>query len=197
MAKSAKYRITETLVRLFGGIQFSRYPLWVMFGNTKYKVRGREQRRILGLLEPGDVLLRRYDGYVNNLFIPGFWSHGALAVSGEEIVHATTHNVVREDVLTFFRTDHIALLRARGCTEDQRETAVERALNLEGSEYDFEFDSGKNDYVYCFELCWEAWAAVLGPQPPGRAVVADDLAHNPALEVLHDSREWRRANGHV
>jgi len=41
-----------------------------------------------GAARPGDILLRRYTGFLNTLFTPGFWGHAAICVSSSEVVHA-------------------------------------------------------------------------------------------------------------
>lgn len=51
-------------------------------------------------MQRGDILLRRYDGYVNTLFTPGFWGHAALCVSANDVIHAVGVGVVREDLMT-------------------------------------------------------------------------------------------------
>lgn len=57
-----------------------------------YRISGRDLRQVLSLLQPGDVLLRGYDGYVDGAFIrrasrcsaqgykPGWYTHAALYV---------------------------------------------------------------------------------------------------------------------
>lgn len=57
-----------------------------------YRMDGRKLRQVLSLLEPGDILLRGYDGYVDGAFIrrasrcsdtgyqPGWYTHAALYV---------------------------------------------------------------------------------------------------------------------
>jgi len=194
MARSLKYRATKLAIKLFGSIQFHKYPFWMSFGNTKYKVRGPEQRHVINIMKPGDMIFRRYDGYINSIFIPGYFSHAALIVDDKTIIHATTHDVVKEDILTFFRTDRIALARMTGTKKKNCTEAVQKALNVEGTEYDFEFKSG-NEEIYCFELCWEAWYEFLGSSTPGKPILADDLLHHPKIEKIHDSRDWQKRIG--
>lgn len=57
-----------------------------------YRIGGRDLRAVLGLLQPGDILLRGYEGYVDGAFIrrssrcseqgfrPGWYTHAALYV---------------------------------------------------------------------------------------------------------------------
>lgn len=57
-----------------------------------YRISGRDLRQVLALLQPGDILLRGFDGYVDGVFIrrasrcsdtgyrPGWYTHAALYV---------------------------------------------------------------------------------------------------------------------
>jgi hypothetical protein len=57
-----------------------------------YRIDGRNLRKVLSLLEPGDILLRGYDGYIDGTFIrraarcsekgyqPGWYTHAAVYV---------------------------------------------------------------------------------------------------------------------
>jgi hypothetical protein len=70
-----------------------------------YRIGGRDLRAVLGVLEPGDILLRGYQGYVDGSFIrrssrcsaqgfrPGWYTHAALYVgrlSEDERQHVPT-----------------------------------------------------------------------------------------------------------
>ncbi|MEK7394064.1 MAG: YiiX/YebB-like N1pC/P60 family cysteine hydrolase [Fibrobacterota bacterium] len=127
-------RIFDEFVTILGDIKIFRWPLWVVYDPSSYRVRGAECRKILDMLEPGDILLRHYDGYLDNLFIPGVFSHGAIYLgevtesdrasipaSGSAtrsfetgpamVAHSTAKGVHLEDVLTFLRCDDVAVVR--------------------------------------------------------------------------------------
>jgi hypothetical protein len=133
-------------IRLYtGGIVF--------FGASSYQVKGPDMRNILNILHPGDVLLRRYDHYFGSIFIPGYWSHAALYEGDNQVLHMLGHGMTREDILTFMRTDHIAILRCED--EEKVKDAIERAQKLfdAHTEYDYEFETD-DDQLYCSELIW-------------------------------------------
>lgn len=125
--------LMDRFLTIFGDIKVFRFPFWMVYDPGSYKVRGAEMRTIGDLLQPGDILLRKYDGYLDGRFIPGFFSHvglylGEVAPSEEPkvddprvkrsfasgshmVVHSMAEGVFMEDVLNFLRCDYIGILR--------------------------------------------------------------------------------------
>jgi hypothetical protein len=111
------------------------------------RMTGKEVRAVLDVIQPGDILLRGFEGYVDGFFIrqssccsgkgfqKGWFTHVGLYVGslGEDdrnlvppefareegyfstgpqmVVHAMAKGVHVEDILTFCRSDYLALLR--------------------------------------------------------------------------------------
>jgi hypothetical protein len=191
-----KWKFAEIVIKIFGNIHFSWYPLFLSFGNTKYWLKGKEQRIVLNLIKPGDIILRRYSGYINNRFIPGFWSHVGIVEDDENIIHATTHGVIREDILTFFRTDFIGLCRIKDLTDFDIHKATEGLRNALGTKYDYYFDTKDSKNLYCSELTWLVWNNKLG-EWKGGVIPPSALMDNPNVEIIHDSRTWRKEHGNI
>lgn len=126
----------------------------VFFGASSYGIKGPDMRNILSILHPGDVLLRRYDHYMGTFFIPGYWGHAALYEGADQVLHMLGKGITKEDILTFMRTDHIAILRCED--EEKVKGAIEKAQKLydQGTEYDYEFEAG-DDQLYCSEFIWQ------------------------------------------
>jgi len=112
-------------------------------------MKGHEIRRILDVLQKGDIMLRRWDGYLNTVFTPGFWAHAGLYAGDNKIIHALGNGVTEEDILDFCRADSIAVMRIK---DGDPEEAVKFARKCLGHEYDYQFESGDDQY-YCSELC--------------------------------------------
>jgi hypothetical protein len=127
-------RLYDKFVAVIGDIKLFHFPFWVVYDPGSYRVKGPECRKISNLLEPGDILLRRYDGYLDSHFIPGVFSHAAIYLGNVEesdkaavpeegilsrsfeigpcqVAHSTAEGVHLEDILTFCRCDDIAVLR--------------------------------------------------------------------------------------
>jgi len=186
--KKIKYVLAKFVIGLFGNVQFFRSPFFcLLWGNTHYKVRGDEARVILNKLRMGDVLLCRFDRYVSGWLIPGFWTHVALYVGKNKVIHARTKGVVEDDILTFLRTDYVAVLRFP-VDKERRLKAVETARSFIGKEYDFVFDTVDDERLYCSELVRRCYPDV---GDMGEGVIPPDRMLDVGAKVIHDSREWR------
>jgi hypothetical protein len=115
--------------KVFGDIKVFRHPMFIAYDPGGYQVTGQDLRRMLGHLAPGDILLRRFHGYLDGRFIPGRFTHAAIhcgalteadrpaanvggfKVGPQMVVHALAPEVVVEDILTFARCDELAILR--------------------------------------------------------------------------------------
>jgi len=137
------------VLNLASNIYLSYKPLFILYHPDLHRIKGREVRSVLESVEAGDVLLRQWRGYLNTIFTPGQWSHAGLYVGESKVIHALGKGVVEEDILDFCRTDSIAVMRP---IDGGAESAIEKARELIGSEYDYQFESGDQQY-YCSELC--------------------------------------------
>jgi len=162
------------------------YPLGlVLYGQTGYKIKGDDTRKILDLIEPGDVLLTRYDHYITYILNAlGFYGHAGIYVGDDKVVHMLGDGVQNEDILTFTRKDHILILRHKDPEEAKK--AVSRALvkYIEGVEYDFDF-SEFNQTLYCSELIYEVFDKPKEmTKSLGKYVMPDDCICDIFTEVL-------------
>lgn len=108
----------------------------------------------LDVLQPGDVILRGYDMYADGKFIPGDYSHGAIYVGDDTIIHAIADGVSKIDPISFFMCDRICILRPKS----GKKRAIAKAKKLEANNvpYDFVYQRGASA-LYCFELCAECY----------------------------------------
>ncbi|MDT8376454.1 MAG: hypothetical protein RQ867_06905 [Mariprofundaceae bacterium] len=65
----------EKLLTWFGDLKYFKFPLFLVYDPSSYRVRGEDVREVIDIIRPGDVVLRSYDNYLDGLFIPGLFSH--------------------------------------------------------------------------------------------------------------------------
>ena len=146
----------------FGNIKVFKYPFFIVYDPSFFKMDGCHTMKAIQLLEPGDVILRGFDNYLDGYFIddPHGYSHGAIYVGKEKIIHAVVEGVSEINVLDFMKCDRICILRPT----KYKQQAISKAKKFlqENVPYDFSFKSGASA-LYCFELVAECYAK-LNPQ---------------------------------
>lgn len=186
------YNIQKTVFRFIGDIKWSGWkkPFWFTINANGYQLKGEHYRFLSKILEPGDILIRRFEGYVDKWIIPGFWNHGGIYIGGkrEQVVHAISDGVIVEDILNFMRTDHMIVLRA---PSEMVENAIKRANGIIGLEYDFSFDFIGRKRFSCTEVVDFCYPNMITPQKRfGKiTIVADDIVSSSELNIIWDSRK--------
>lgn len=131
MASRSK-SVSEWFLTRFGDIKVFRWPMFLVYDPGSYKVKGEQMREAMKAIRPGDILLRRYDNYLDGYFIPGYFSHvglylgevtaahralvppgmrDTLALGEQVVMHALAEGVLIEDFLNFCRCDGLLVLR--------------------------------------------------------------------------------------
>jgi len=178
------YKIKSKLIMWFGNIQIFKYPFFILFGHTAYKIKGTHQREILDVLKSGDVLLRRYNNYLSGLMIPGYFTHAALYVGDNQVIHLLGKGICKEDILTFLRCDDIVVLRY----EDQSiiEEVIKKAYDqLEKKiEYDYAFDTNSSDRFYCTEFVDFCFDYPVKPIIKYNYIIPDDFLAQKKFDVI-------------
>jgi hypothetical protein len=189
------FKLKKWIFRFIGDVKWAGifHPFWFVINATTFRLKGKHYRDLNTIIQPGDILIRRFEGYVDKFLIPGWWNHAGLyvgEVNGKDhkVVHAISDGVVVDDLIDFMRTDHMIVLRA----EDwRRGDAIKRAKNAIGSDYDFAFDFNETLRFSCTELISHCFPGIInGKKRFGRyTVVADDIVNTKPLTVVWDSRE--------
>lgn len=93
----------------------------------------------LRCLEPGDIVLRGFDNYLDGYFIddPNGYSHGGIYIGDDKIVHAVAPHVCEIHVLDFMQCDRICILRP----SKYKKAAIAKAKKFvqDKIEYDYMF----------------------------------------------------------
>jgi hypothetical protein len=143
-------------IELIANMKVYKYPFFIILGgDTKNGIKGYHQREILNVIEPGDILLNRHDGFITNIGIPGYFSHASICTSKDEVIEMRGNGIEKNDILTFMDCDDIEVLRFIG--EDapiRRDKAVAQAKMkyIDKIQYDYEFDFDDSVKFSCTEL---------------------------------------------
>lgn len=195
MKKKWLFKLQKMIFRFIGDIKWHGllHPFWFTINAKTFQLKGKHYRTVESLIQPGDIIIRRFEGYVDKWLIPGWYNHAGLyigEVNGKDhkIVHAISDGVVVDDLIDFMRTDHMIILRA---PQGNQEEAISRAKAAIGSEYDFAFDFTETVRFSCTELISHCYPGhITGKKRFGRVtVVADDIVETPVFEVVWDSRK--------
>jgi hypothetical protein len=189
--KKLKAWFVQAIVRVFGNIQIFWQPMFlILWGETHYNLKGPEMRQVMNKLEVGDILLRKHDRYISSWFIPGFYKHAAIFVGKNKIIHATTHDIFEEDILTFLRCDSVAILRIKNLTEEEKNKAIDLARDMIGKGYDFDFGKSKDGKYYCTSLVRWCYPNRFKSLKDEETIKPQDFFYQ-GLDVIHDSRIYR------
>ena len=134
-------------------------------------------------LKPGDVFITRHDDAMSNLFLPGFWPHGALYIgsaeervalgisdvsdgfkhSGEDVhfLESKKDGVLLRPMTETLQVDAFVVLRPK-LPDAALSTALSRAISHAGKLYDFIFDFSAADRLVCTEVIYRAYHGI-GP----------------------------------
>lgn len=148
--KEMAYNIKSKIIYFFAHIRF--YWLgFMLFGDPGPKIKGPDMRSILDVLQPGDVLLRRFSNTLGSILTPGYFSHAAFYYGDNKVIHMLGEGIVEQDILTFMCCDDVVVLRP---PSEKILLAREKSQFYlkENIEYDYHFDKVSKKRFYCTEF---------------------------------------------
>ena len=160
-------------------------------------------------LQPGDVFITRHDDAMSNLFLPGFWPHGALYIGPPKtradrgiadvsdgnkhsseaeinILEAKKDGVLLRPLEETLQVDAFVVLRPK-LSEAHINEALSKGLSHAGKLYDFIFNFATSDRLVCTEVIYRAYHGVgpvdfkLSTQAGRKCLSAEDVL-NQAIE---------------
>lgn len=150
--KKFLYKLWSKFLTAFGEVKIFKFPMFLVYDPHYFSVGGEQVLDIISILEPGDIILRGYDNYLDGCFIPDplSFSHGAIYIGNGKIIHAVAEGVSETNVIEFTRCDRIAIFRPKR----YQKRAISRAKKFlkNKTPYDFGFNNSVSS-LYCFELC--------------------------------------------
>lgn len=148
-------KIWTRFLTILGDIRISKFPPFLYYDTVDFKVKGDIIERVQKILEPGDIIARGYDSYLDSKFIPDplSFSHGAIYLGNNTVIHAVAEGVNLIHLYDFLQCDRMAVFRPKNKRklESLAKQAIEISKRLLGKNYDFFFSDG-DSAIYCFEL---------------------------------------------
>lgn len=172
--KSAFKKFTFGLFKVSGSLIAELRMKW-----KRKRVTPGVQRKISRLLEPGDIIITRHDDAASNLFLPGFWPHGAFYIGTPQqrrelksptslvppesvescVLEARKDGVLFRPLEDTFAVDAFTVLRPK-LPKTQIAEAIARGITHFGKQYDFEFDFARSDKLVCTEVIYRAYHGI-------------------------------------
>lgn len=152
--KKFLYKLQASFLTMFGNIKVFRWPFFLVYDPSVFSMTGQKILKVRDVLQPGDIILRGFSMYLDGMFVPGDYSHGAIYIGNDTIIHAVAKGVSRINIVDFCECDRICILRPR----EGQTLAIKRALEFVENDvpYDFGFKRDTSA-LYCFELCAECY----------------------------------------
>lgn len=171
----AIYNLKSWFIDLCGGVWLDEVP----------EIPHEHVRRFDQLLQPGDFFLIRPERKSSTVFLPGWWTHGALYFGGSatlrqfgacdlpfvskalhsierpidgqpaKVIEALAAGVVLNPLTRSLHADHVVAFRP--CLNpSERLQTIDDVFSHLGKPYDFEFDLSRSDRLVCTELLYRA-----------------------------------------
>jgi hypothetical protein len=115
---------------------------------------------LVEIIEPGDVLMRGYNYYLDSYFIPGEYTHSGVVINKREVIHSIAEGVQSIHPIDFIKdTDRFILLRPR-YVPNLIHNVVSRAIwHCEANKTQYDFTFKEDGKFYCHEFTADCLAA--------------------------------------
>ncbi len=146
------YAIKSFILTIFGDIKVFKWPLFVVYQPTSFKVKGDDTLKIMNLIQIGDVVMRSYVNYLDGYFIPKGTSgctHSGIYIGNNTVVHSIAEGSSFINIIDFCRADKVVVLRPN--SGQLWAIAHARKCADKNVPYDFNFKRGSGKY-YCHEF---------------------------------------------
>ncbi len=122
----------EKLLGVLSDMKVSKWPMFINYRPKSFAIKGNHTREVMALIQPGDILVREFNNYLNNYFTPGTFKHVGFYLGEvsehnlklaeikhpahfntgkQQVIHAIGNQVFLEDLIDFCRCDGLAIMR--------------------------------------------------------------------------------------
>jgi len=136
--------------------KYSRIVTWIgdiMVATKPPKTTSKQILELMDIIQPGDVLCRKYTYYLDTYLIPGEYSHSGIVMDKNQMVHSIAEGVGYIHPIDFVKdTDGFIILRPKyEDTESINKTISQGKYYVDSKvQYDFLFNDPTK--LYCHEM---------------------------------------------
>lgn len=147
------HKILRELYRIWSQIVMVALSTWVAFRPPK--VGSKQVLDMLDIIEPGDIILRKYKYQSSSFILPGDYTHSGVVKDHSTMVHITGSGCAYIHPLDFMmHSDKFAILRPRWKSPQDLKNAIAQADKFVADHVQYDFFFGKDSTrLYCHELC--------------------------------------------
>lgn len=147
---------------------YKRFLTWFgdqMLATEPPKTKAVNILKMMELIQPGDVICRKYTYYLDSYFIPGEYSHSGIVIDTNKMYHSTAKDGVHEiHPIDFIKDcDGFIILRPNNII---LETMIMRAKWHidQKTQYDFTFEDPNGFYCHEFTCDCLKWGGLNIPK---------------------------------
>ena len=139
--------LKKIFLTILGDIKIFKFPLFIIYDPSTFRVKGYHTRLAMEMLKPGDIILRRYRMYLDGAFIPGKYSHTGVYIGDGKVIHAVAEGVSKIDIIDFLRCDGFCILRQNDVNAALNAVKYVESVLGEKGQYDFDFKEDNRKLV--------------------------------------------------
>lgn len=148
--------VVQIALKALNNIRFMSTPPFFLIGHKPYPpgVPISKLFEVYQMLLPGDIVVRKYKGFLNLALIPGFYDHVGLYTGYNTVIDASgTKGVAVNNVFDFLLCDALCIVRVKDVHAHTVTAALDTAFDLVDQKIEYDWDySYTNDSLHCTEL---------------------------------------------
>jgi len=146
-------KILRELYRIWSQIVSIALGSWIAFKPPK--VGSKQVLDMLDIIEPGDIILRKYKYQSSSFILPGDYTHSGIVKDHSTMIHITGEGCDYIHPLDFMmHSDKFAILRPKYQNMSQIQDAIAQGDKFVADHVKYDFLFGKDSTrLYCHELC--------------------------------------------
>lgn len=152
------YSLWSKFLTFFGNIRISKYIPWLYYDTSDPKADGKVVLDLMKVVQPGDILLRGWDSYLDSIFIRGDYSHAGIYIGNNKVIHAVAPNVCETTIIDFAVCDRICVIRPKKYNKNAIKIA--KMFVKDNIPYDFDFCINDSNALFCFELAVKSYPKI-------------------------------------